>query len=196
LEPIRPLAFSACPVGDFKNNPRRKIMEERKAAVTLRGNPLTLVGNEIKAGANAPDVELLDNELKPVKISAFKGKVVVVSAVPSLDTPTCDMETRRFNTEAAKLGNNVVILTISTDLPFAQKRWCGAAGVDRVKTLSDHREAAFGQAYGVLIKELRLLARSIFVVDKNGVIQYVQHVKEVAQEPDYDAVIAAVKKLI
>ncbi len=171
-------------------------MEERKAAVTLRGNPLTLVGNEIKAGANAPDVELLDNELKPVKISAFKGKVVVVSAVPSLDTPTCDMETRRFNTEAAKLGNNVVILTISTDLPFAQKRWCGAAGVDRVKTLSDHREAAFGQAYGVLIKELRLLARSIFVVDKNGVIQYVQHVKEVAQEPDYDAVIAAVKKLI
>jgi thiol peroxidase len=171
-------------------------MEERKAAVTLRGNPLTLVGSEIKAGANAPDVELLDNELKPVKISAFKGKVVVVSAVPSLDTPTCDMETRRFNTEAAKLGDNVVILTISTDLPFAQKRWCGAAGVDRVKTLSDHREAAFGQAYGVLIKELRLLARSIFVVDKNGVIQYVQHVKEVAQEPDYDAVIAAVKKLI
>lgn len=171
-------------------------MEERKAAVTLRGNPLTLVGSEIKVGANAPDVELLDNELKPVKISAFKGKVVVVSAVPSLDTPTCDMETRRFNTEAAKLGDNVVILTISTDLPFAQKRWCGAAGVDRVKTLSDHREAAFGLAYGVLIKELRLLARSIFVVDPNGVIRYVQHVQEIAQEPDYDAVIAAVKKLV
>jgi len=171
-------------------------MEERKAAVTLRGNPLTLVGSEIKAGANAPDVELLDNELKPVKFSDFKGKVVVVSAVPSLDTPTCDMETRRFNTEAAKLGDNVVILTISTDLPFAQKRWCGAAGVDRVKTLSDHRETAFGLAYGVLIKELRLLARSIFVVDQNGVIQYVQHVREIAQEPDYDAVIAAVKKLV
>jgi thiol peroxidase len=171
-------------------------MEERKAAVTLRGNPLTLVGKEIKAGANAPDVELLDNELKPVKISAFKGKVVVVSSVPSLDTPTCDMETRRFNTEAAKLGDDVVILTISTDLPFAQKRWCGAAGVDRVKTLSDHRDAAFGQAYGVLIKELRLLARSIFVVDRSGVVQYVQHVKEVAQEPDYGAVIEAVRKLI
>jgi thiol peroxidase len=171
-------------------------MEERKGAVTIHGNPLTLVGKEIKTGAHAPDAELLDNELKPVKISAFKGKVVVVSSVPSLDTPTCDMETRRFNTEAAKLGENVIILTVSTDLPFAQKRWCGAAGVDKVKTLSDHREAAFGQAYGVLIKELRLLARSIFVVDKNGVVQYVQHVKEVSQEPDYDAVIAAVKRLV
>jgi thioredoxin-dependent peroxiredoxin len=171
-------------------------MEERKGAVTLRGNPLTLVGTEIKTGAKAPDVELLDNDLKPVKISDFKGKVVVVSAVPSLDTPTCDMETRRFNTEAAKLGGNVVILTVSTDLPFAQKRWCGAAGVDKVKTLSDHRETAFGQAYGVLIKELRLLARSIFVLDKNGVVQYIQHVKEVSQEPDYGAVIASVQKLV
>jgi thiol peroxidase len=175
---------------------RRNIMEERKGAVTLRGNPFTLVGTEIKTGAKAPDVQLLDNDLKPVKISDFKGQVVVVSAVPSLDTPTCDMETRRFNTEAAKLGDNVVILTVSTDLPFAQKRWCGAAGVDKVKTLSDHRETAFGQAYGVLIKELRLLARSIFVVDKNGVVQYVQHVKEVSQEPDYGAVIASVQKLV
>ena len=135
-------------------------MTERKGAVTLRGNPLTLVGNEVKVGAKAPDVELLDNDLKPVKISSFKGKVAVVSSVPSLDTPTCDMETRRFNTEAAGLGDNVVILTVSTDLPFAQKRWCGAAGVDKVKTLSDHREAAFGKSYGVLIKELRLLARA------------------------------------
>jgi thiol peroxidase len=171
-------------------------MEERKSAVTIHGNPLTLVGKELKTGAPAPDVELLDNDLKPVRISAFKGKVAVISAVPSLDTPTCDMETRRFNQEAAKLGDNVVILTISTDLPFAQKRWCGAAGVDKVKTLSDHREAAFGMSYGVLIKDLRLLARSIFVADKNGVVQYIQHVKEVSQEPDYDAVIAAVKKLL
>lgn len=171
-------------------------MDERKGAITLRGNPLTLLGKEIMTGASAPDVELLDNELKPVRISDYKGKVVVVSAVPSLDTPTCDMETRRFNTEAAKLGDHVVILTISTDLPFAQKRWCGAAGVDRVKTLSDHRETAFGLAYGVLIKELRLLARSIFVVDQSGKVQYVQHVKEVAQEPDYGAVMAAVKKLV
>jgi len=171
-------------------------MEERKGAVTLRGNPLTLIGDEIKAGAKAPDVELLDNDLKPVRISAFKGKVVVVSSVPSLDTPVCDMETRRFNAEAAKLGENVAILTVSTDLPFAQKRWCGGAGVDRVRTLSDHRETAFGKAYGVLIKELRLLARSIFVLDRNGVVQYVQHVKEVSQEPDYSAVIASVQKLV
>jgi thiol peroxidase len=171
-------------------------MEERKGAVTLKGNPFTLVGREIKAGDKAPDVELLDNDLKPVRVSSFKGKVVVVSAVPSLDTPTCDMETRRFNTEAAKLGEDIVILTVSTDLPFAQKRWCGAAGVDKVKTVSDHREAAFGQSYGVLIKELRLLARAIFVIDRNGVVQYVQLVKEVAQEPDYAAVIAAAKKLV
>jgi thiol peroxidase len=175
---------------------RREIMEERKGAVTLRGNALTLSGPEIKTGASAPDVELLDNDLKPVRLSAYKGKVVVVSSVPSLDTPVCDMETRRFNTEAAKLGDNVAILTVSTDLPFAQKRWCGAAGVDKVKTLSDHRETAFGQAYGVLIKELRLLARSIFVLDQKGVIQYVQHVKEVSQEPDYEAVLAAVRKLV
>lgn len=171
-------------------------MEERKGAVRLRGNPFTLVGNEIQTGAQAPDVELLGNDLKPVKVSDFKGKVVVVSSVPSLDTPTCDMETRRFNTEAASLGADVVILTVSTDLPFAQKRWCGAAGVDKVKTLSDHRETAFGLAYGVLIKELRLLARSIFVVDKGGVVRYVQHVKEISEEPDYAAVIAAVKKLV
>jgi thiol peroxidase len=171
-------------------------MEERKDAVTLRGNSFTLVGKEVKVGEKAPDVELLDNDLKPVKFSSFKGKVVIVSSVPSLDTPTCDMETRRFNTEAAGLGDNVVILTVSTDLPFAQKRWCGAAGVDKVKTLSDHRETAFGQSYGVLIKELRLLARAIFVLDKNGVVKYVQLVKEISQEPDYAAVIAAVKKLV
>ncbi|MBI5579507.1 MAG: thiol peroxidase [Deltaproteobacteria bacterium] len=171
-------------------------MQERKGAVTLRGNSLTLVGKEVKVGDKAPDVELLDNDLKPVKFSAFKGKVVIVSSVPSLDTPTCDMETRRFNTEAASLGDNVVILTVSTDLPFAQKRWCGAAGVDKVKTLSDHRETAFGQSYGVLIKELRLLARTIFVLDKNGVVQYVQLVKEVSKEPDYAAVIAEAKKLV
>jgi thiol peroxidase len=170
-------------------------MEERKGAVTRRGAPLTLVGREIKVGAKAPDVELLDNDLQPVTISAFKGKVVVVSSVPSLDTPTCDMETRRFNAEAASLGDNVVILTVSTDLPFAQKRWCGAAGVDKVKTLSDHRATAFGQSYGVLIKELRLLARTIFVLDKSGVVQYVQLVKEISKEPDYAAVIAVVKKL-
>ena len=121
-------------------------MQERKGAVTLRGNPLTLVGDEIREGAPAPDVTLLDNDLKPVKLSDFRGKVLIVSSVPSLDTPVCDMETRRFNTEAAGLGGDVQVLTVSMDLPFAQKRWCGAAGVDKVKTLSDHREAAFGRA--------------------------------------------------
>jgi len=171
-------------------------MQERKGAVTLRGNPLTLVGDEIREGAPAPDVTLLDNDLKPVKLSDFRGKVLIVSSVPSLDTPVCDMETRRFNTEAAGLGGDVQVLTVSMDLPFAQKRWCGAAGVDKVKTLSDHREAAFGRAFGVLIQELRLLARSIFVVDREGIVRYVQHVKEVSQEPDYGAVIAAVKKLL
>jgi len=171
-------------------------MQERKGAVTLRGNPLTLVGDEIREGAPAPDVTLLDNDLKPVKLSDFRGKVLIVSSVPSLDTPVCDMETRRFNTEAAGLGGDVQVLTVSMDLPFAQKRWCGAAGVDKVKTLSDHREAAFGRAFGVLIQELRLLARSIFVVDREGIVRYVQHVKEVSQEPDYGAVIAAVRKLL
>jgi thiol peroxidase len=170
-------------------------MKERSAAVTLHGNPLTLLGNELKVGDPVPDVAVLDNDLNPVKLSSFKGKICIISAVPSLDTPTCDMETRRFNETAGQLGDDVVILTVSTDLPFAQKRWCGAAGVDKVATLSDHREAAFGSAFGVLIKELRLLSRSIFVVDRNGVIQYIQHVKELSEEPDYDAVIEAVKKL-
>jgi thiol peroxidase len=171
-------------------------MEERSGAVTMRGNPLTLLGNELNVGQPAPDAEVLDNDLNPVRLSNYKGKVCIVSTVPSLDTPVCDMETRRFNQEAADLGPDVAILTISTDLPFAQKRWCGAAGVDKVVTLSDHRDAAFGKAYGVLIKELRLLARAVFVVDKEGVIRYSQLVTEIAEEPDYDAVIGAVKQLV
>jgi thiol peroxidase len=175
---------------------REAIMNERTGLITMRGNPLTLIGQEIKPGDPAPDFESLDNELKPVRFSSFRGKVVVISAVPSLDTPVCDMETRRFNSEAAKLSDDIIILTISMDLPFAQKRWCGAAGVDKVITLSDHREAEFGNAYGVLIKELRLLARAVFVADAEGVVRYVQLVNEVAKEPDYDAVISAAKKLV
>jgi thiol peroxidase len=175
---------------------REAIMNERTGLITMRGNPLTLIGQEIKPGDPAPDFESLDNELKPVRFSSFRGKVVVISAVPSLDTPVCDMETRRFNSEAAKLSDDIIILTISMDLPFAQKRWCGAAGVDKVITLSDHREAEFGNAYGVLIKELRLLARAVFVADAEGVVRYVQLVNEVAEEPDYDAVISAAKKLV
>lgn len=171
-------------------------MQERSAAVTLHGNPLTLVGKELSIGDAAPDLELLDNDLNPVKLSSFQGKVCVISSVPSLDTPTCDMETRRFNEAAGQLGDDVVILTVSVDLPFAQKRWCAAAGVENVVTLSDHRDAAFGEAYGVLIKELRLLARSIFVIDRNGSIQYIENVKELSEQPNYDAVLAAVQKLV
>lgn len=170
-------------------------MEERSGIITMKGNPLTLVGKGLKEGDTAPDFEVLNNDLSPVKFSSFKGEVCVVSSVPSLDTPVCDMETRRFNQEAAKLGPNVGILTISMDLPFAQKRWCGAAGVDKVTTLSDHRDASFGTAYGVLIKELRLLARAVFVVDGEGIIQHIELVKELTEEPDYDAILNAVKKL-
>jgi thiol peroxidase len=169
-------------------------MAERIGEVTMKGNPLTLVGPALKAGDKAPDFVVLNNDLAPVSLSAFRGKVCIISSVPSLDTPVCDMETRRFNQEAGYLGQDVVILTISMDLPFAQKRWCGAAGVDKVITLSDHREASFGSAYGVLIKELRLLARSVFVVDKHGVIRHIQLVKELAQEPDYEAVLKALKE--
>ena len=171
-------------------------MKETANAVTLHGNPMTLIGSPLKIGDKAPDFEVVDNDLKPKTLADFSGKVVIVSSVPSLDTPVCDMETRRFNTEASRLGDGIRILTISMDLPFAQKRWCGAAGVDQVVTLSDHRQASFGQAFGVLIKELRLLARAVFVLDADLVIRHIQLVKEVAQEPDYDAVIAAAKHLV
>ena len=170
-------------------------MEERTGIVTMKGNPLTLVGKELIEGDSAPDFEALDNDLLPVRLSSFRGKVCVISSVPSLDTPVCDMETRRFNEEAGNLSSDVSILTISMDLPFAQKRWCGAAGVDRIITLSDHREAEFGTKYGVLIKELRLLARALFVVDREGVIRYIQIVKEISQEPDYDTVLDMVKEI-
>lgn len=168
-------------------------MAERPGAVTMKGTPLTLVGPAISVGEAAPDFETLNNDLQPVRLSQFKGKTVILSSVPSLDTPVCDMETRRFNQEAEKLGDDVVVLTISMDLPFAQKRWCGAAGVTRVLTLSDHRNASFGQTYGVLIKELRLLARAVFVVGKDGTIKHAQLVKELTEEPDYAAVLNAVK---
>jgi thiol peroxidase len=171
-------------------------MQERDGLVTMKGNPITLMGTELQVGDKAPEFVAVDNDLNPVSFDSFRGKVCIVSSVPSLDTPVCDMETRRFNDEAGRLGDDVAILTISMDLPFAQKRWCGAAGVDRVQTLSDHRDAAFGQAYGVLIKGLRLLARAVFVVDKEGTIRYMELVKEIASEPDYDAVMTALKELV
>jgi thiol peroxidase len=170
-------------------------MNERTNLIKVGGDPMTLIGNEVKVGDKAPDFTVLDEELKPVKLSSFKGKTVVVSSVASLDTSTCDTETRRFNQEAASLGDDVQIMTISMDLPFAQKRWCGAAGIDKVKVVSDYRDADFGQAYGVLIKELRLLARTVFVVDKEGVVRYVQYVEETSQEPDYEDVLKAINEI-
>lgn len=169
---------------------------KRDSIVTMKGNPVTLLGPEITPGMAAPDFAVVDNDLGPVSLADFKGKVVVLSAVPSLDTPVCDMETRRFNQEAQALGDKVKILTVSMDLPFAQKRWCGNAGVENVQTVSDYQAASFGQAYGVLIDGLRLLARAIFVVDPRGQVAYVQIVPEIASEPDYAAVIEAVKKLL
>jgi thiol peroxidase len=172
-------------------------MGERTGLVTMKGNPLTLVGKEIKVGQKAPDAELVANDLSTVRLSSLcGGKVCIVTSVPSLDTPVCDLETRRFNEEAGKLGEDVIVLVTSMDLPFAQKRWCGAAGVKNVQTLSDHREAAFGKAYGVLIKESRLLARAVFVSDKQGVIRYVELVKELGSEPNYEAALNTAKELL
>ncbi len=171
-------------------------MRERIGIITMKGSPLTLVGNEIKVGDAAPDFVVLDNNLSPVRFSSFRGKVCIVASVPSLDTQVCDLQTRKFNEQAAGLGPEVIILTISMDLPFGQKRWCGAAGVERVQTLSDHRDTFFGTSYGVLIKELRLLARAVFVVDRQGTVRYVQVVEELTNEPDYEAALSAVKKLV
>lgn len=168
----------------------------RTNQITIKGNPLTLVGDELKVGDPAPDAVVLDNDLNPVNLSSFRGRVVVLVTVPSLDTPVCDIEARRFNDEAGKMGDDVEIITISMDLPFAQKRYCAAEGIENVKVVSDHRDADVGMKYGVLLKELRLLARAIFVIDKEGIIKYIQIVNEVTDEPDYEGVLDAVKDLI
>lgn len=168
---------------------------ERKGIVTVKGGPLTLMGPELRKGEKAPDFTVLDGDLKAVRLRDFPGKVRVISVTPSLDTPVCDLQLRRFNQEAAGLSESVVVLNISMDLPFAITRFCTAAGIDKVKALSDHREASFGNAYGVLIKELRLLARSIFIVDKNDVIQYIQIVPELTDQPDYDRALEAVRSM-
>lgn len=163
------------------------------ASVTFKGNPVTLLGNEVKVGDQAPDFKVLANDMSEVTLQDTKGQVRLISAVPSLDTGVCDAETRRFNEEAVKL-DNVKVLTVSVDLPFAQKRWCGAAGIENVQTLSDHRGLSFGEAYGVAIKELRLLARAVFVVDSNDKVTYVQYVSEVTDHPDYEAAVEAAKQ--
>jgi thiol peroxidase len=169
-------------------------MTETKNIVKFKGNPLTLMGNLPSVGDTAPDFEALGNDLSPVKLSDFIGKTLVICSVQSLDTSVCDTETRKFNEQAASLGEDVAILVLSMDLPFAQKRWCGAAGIENVQTLSDHRDASFGNAYGVLVKEQRLLARAVFVVDKKGVIRYIELVDEMTNEPDYEAALKAAKE--
>ncbi len=171
-------------------------MNERTGIITFKGNPMTLLGPALKVGDKAPAFSVVDTTLVPVSLESSKGKIRIISAVPSLDTPVCDTETRRFNQEAAALPESMVVLTISLDLPFAQKRWCGAAGIDRVTTLSDYRDRSFGQNYGVLIKELLLLSRCIFVIDADDTIRYIQQVPEVTQEPDYTAVLNAAKALL
>src|SRR5689334_7278470 len=174
-----------------KIKPRGEFME-RPGATTMRGKPLTLVGPEIKAGDKAPDFEAVTDGLQPVNLESTGHGVRIFSVVPSLDTPVCDAQTKRFNEEAGKLPD-VTIYTFSMDLPFAQKRWCGAFGVDHVKMASDHRDASFGTAYGTLIKELRIMSRAIFVVDKNNVIRHAEYVKEVADHPDYEAALSAAR---
>jgi thiol peroxidase len=168
---------------------------ERAGATTMRGNPKTLIGPELKAGDSAPDFAVVDSAsptLNTVTLKDTGNHVRIISVVPSLDTPVCDAQTKRFNEEAAKLPD-VDILTVSMDLPFAQKRWCGAFGVDKVKMLSDHREGSFGSNYGTLIKDLRIESRAIFVVDQQNKIRYVEYVKEVGDYPNYEAALSAAK---
>jgi len=169
------------------------MIQERKGVATFQGNPLTLLGPALKVGDKAPDFKLIDTGLKPVTLADSKGKTRLISVVPSIDTPVCDLQTKRFNQEASKLSANVAVITVSMDLPFAQGRWCGLAGADKVQMLSDYQEHAFGKAYGVLIQELKLLSRAVFVIGPDDKIQYVQYVKEVTEHPDYDKALQSLK---
>jgi len=171
-------------------------MNERHGIVKMKGNPLTLIGNEIKIGDEIPGCEVVGTDLKTVKLSSFKGKICIISSLPSLDTSVCDIMTRKFNEEAVALDKDVVVLAISMDLPFAQDRWCIAADVENVHMFSDHRSASFGEAFGLLIKDLRLLARAVFVTDREGIIRYIQIVDELTHEPDYEQVLTAAKELV
>jgi len=164
--------------------------------VTVKGNAVTLLGEEVKVGQKAQDLKVLDTNLEETTLSNFKNKIKLIASVPSLDTPICDLEIKRFNDEASKLSKDLVIIFISMDLPFAQKRFCQANDIKIVKTLSDHRDADFGQKFGVLIKELRLLARAIFILNKEDVVKYIQVMPELTSHPDYDAALLALKNII
>ncbi|WP_127069266.1 MULTISPECIES: thiol peroxidase [unclassified Veillonella] len=171
-------------------------MEKRTGVVTFAGNPIALLGKEVKVGDKAPAFTLLDNGLGEKTLADYAGKVKVISVVPSLDTGVCDAQTRWFNQNVSKLGENVVVLTVSVDLPFAQKRWCGAAGIDQVETLSDHRDLSFGENYGFILEGLRLLSRGIVVIDKDDVVRYVEYVPEVTSAVNFEAAEAATKALV
>ena len=169
---------------------------ETKGIFAAKGNPLTLLGNQIKPGDAAPEIIASDNTLKDVKLSDFKGKVVVVSVFPSIDTGVCATQTRTFNKRATELSEDVVILTMSKDLPFALGRFCAAEGINNIHTLSDFKFSKFGLEYGFLVKENQLLARGVVVSDKNGVVKYKEITKDILDEPNYDLAIAAVKELL
>ncbi len=168
-------------------------MEKRTGVVTFAGNPVTLVGSEVKAGMQAPQFSVVANDLSEKTLADYAGKVKIISVVPSLDTGVCAAQTRWFNQNVTKLSEDVVVLTISMDLPFAQKRWCGAEGIENVITLSDHRAASFGEEYGFLMEGLRLLARGIVVIDKNDKVTHVEYVPEVTTEVNFDAAMEAAK---
>lgn len=169
---------------------------ERSGIVKAHGNPVTLAGFELRVGDKAPDFMVIDGNLKEIRLKDFAGKIKLISVTPSLDTPVCDMQARRFNQEAAKLPDGVVVLNISMDLPFAISRFCTTAGIDKVNAYSDHRDASFGSAYGVLIKELRLLSRSIFIIDKDDIVRYIEIVPELTEHPDYDRALKEANKLL
>ncbi len=168
---------------------------ERSGVITFKGNGVTLMGDELKVGKHAPDFVATAVDMSQKKLTEYRGKVVILSTVPSLDTPVCDIQTKRFNKEVGEMGSEVVCLTLSMDLPFAQRRWCGAAGATNVTTLSDYKDHMAGKALGLRIKELGLIARAVIVIDKKGVVAHVDVVKEVTKEPDYDAAIAKAKEL-
>lgn len=162
------------------------------ASVTFKNSPVTLIGSEVKVGDQAPDFTVLANDLSEVTLADSKGTVRIISVVPSVDTGVCDAQTRRFNEDASQAGD-VQVLTISVDLPFAQKRWCAASGLDNVQVLSDHRDISFGKAYGVVMQELRLLARAVFVIDRSDKVVYAEYVSEGTTHPNYEAAIEAAK---
>jgi thiol peroxidase len=170
-------------------------MQERKNIITFQGNPLTLVGPEVKVNQKAPDFEILSNDLKQFTMKDFQDKIKVICCVPSLDTPVCDLEIKRFNEEAAKFSKNILIIFVSMDLPFAQGRFCQSFKIDRVKTFSDHAQATFGLHYGALIKELRLLTRAIFVIDHQNIVRYVEYVPEITHQPDYVKALEALQAI-